>query len=87
MLSQLYDHERKIPNISRARRRCESSDFAVNLRTLASPTLKNLLTEFGFCSLIEERKEEFVENLFGIYTFPTSYLVDSKGRILRAHIG
>ena len=32
-------------------------------------------------------KEEFVVNLVGIHSFPTCYLIDRAGRILRVHVG
>jgi len=32
-------------------------------------------------------KEEFVKSVFGINSFPTSYLIDGKGRIVRVHVG
>jgi hypothetical protein len=34
-----------------------------------------------------EGKEEFVKSLFGIDSFPTSYLVDRHGKIVRVHVG
>ena len=34
-----------------------------------------------------EGKEEVVRALFGVSTFPTSYLIDTNGKIVRVHVG
>jgi hypothetical protein len=34
-----------------------------------------------------EGDDEIVRSLFGVRLFPTSFLVDRQGRIVRAHIG
>ena len=43
--------------------------------------LNYLLLENG------EGDEDVVANVFGVSSFPTSFLIDSKGRILHAHVG
>jgi hypothetical protein len=34
-----------------------------------------------------EGKDEIVRNLFGIESFPTSYLIDQSGKIVTVHVG
>ena len=34
-----------------------------------------------------EGKEEVVKGLFGVRSFPTSFIIDQNGRIVRVHVG
>ena len=56
-------------------------DRAAALEFKEEEGLDYLLLENG------EGEEDVVESIFGVSSFPTSFLVDREGRILYAHVG